>query len=335
MIEGARRWVSCIGFCFISQALPPALSGAESGEGKDKKAPLDKAIDEATHHDGIQESEERAIDFLRKNGAEGWGMMLTGIVKTDEDMLKLREAIEMTPVTCKSVPGYRVYLHCGRGELYVAAVPDDFGKTGRRTFVVALETTRAGVLYEASGQKEAVKPVWDYLEEDGGKGEPGSPFVVCHGRGERLEKGESDELPVVRKIVESRIQVNELSAIKGLRACLEAGVIYKKLRCDNGKYPASIEAMKDGHGNALISLATTGGVSHGYRYEVHRGSNPQSEDWYVTAIPENFGETGRRTFVADVSTGIIYAAEGERVPAKPVVGYLPGVPPAPFVVLEE
>lgn len=223
--------------------------------------------------------------------------------------------------------GYRFAVVAGRKDpeftVYLAAVPVEFGRTGRRTLLLAND----GTLWQSEG-KGAVEPVFGYLKGEGGEGGPGKGYAM------RGEDGIVAGDP-------RRIRGNEIHAIKATRACQEAASVYKKLVLLDadangvGEYPASLEAMVDTNGNPLIGLVTTKGIAHGYRFEILAGGTTPENTCYTIAVPVD-AKFGKRTFV-QANDGICYASPSG---AAPPTDYLPsdgggGSPGGDFVVVQE
>lgn len=164
-----------------------------------------------------------------------------------------------------------------------------------------------------------------------------------------LDMEEDDPLAAVfdRKDEGKRLSVEEISALKGVRAATEAAAVYKKLLlCDAdgdgiGEYPSAQgkgwQGVVDTEGNFLLPFCETDGVYKKYRYAIYTGRDPE-RTFYVMAVPVAFGGKTARVFVGD-SRGFLYEAD-RLIEWRQIENYLaedggPGHPPKPFVPVDE
>jgi hypothetical protein len=104
-----------------------------------------------------------------------------------------------------------------------------------------------------------------------------------------------DDKPSVRQVPQV-IAANEIAAQARLRAIATSEMAYF---AEQSKYAALDELVQSGLMNDPSS-----GKLHGYKFDVRVKTN----SFEATAVPENFGVTGRRSFYID-DTGVMRAAE--------------------------
>lgn len=145
---------------------------------------------------------------------------------------------------------------------------------------------------------------------------------------------------VIANITTSRIAGNETSAIKGVRATLEAMSTMKKfqiLDADTdglGEYPTDMTEMVSTAGDLLVPMANAANGTnayHGYTYSVFNDGGSGEVAGYVFAAPVVPGVTGHRAFAAGTD-GQTYGAPAS---AGQPGGWLPGVLAAPWTVVQE
>lgn len=122
---------------------------------------------------------------------------------------------------------------------------------------------------------------------------------------------------VISNLASSRKAGNETSAIKGIRAGVEACGVYKKLGIsgdtdgdNNGQeYPNGLALMVDAQGNDLVPYVTTNPY-HGYTYDEGLIPGFFEEGAVVEAGPGVLNVDGDRDFASSTVTGICWGAAG-------------------------
>lgn len=90
-----------------------------------------------------------------------------------------------------------------------------------------------------------------------------------------------------------RMQANELRAIASLRSIMNAQVAHYGSK---GSFAPTLAALGPG-GTDLLPASLAGGTSAGYKLTVTVAQDGKA--FTATAMPEKFGESGRRSFLID------------------------------------
>ena len=104
----------------------------------------------------------------------------------------------------------------------------------------------------------------------------------------------------------------ETAAIQSLRILLSAEATYQSSVGDG-----NFGTLQDLHSNGLIDSATARGDRCGYHFVVvtTNGSPSIQARFFITAVPNQYGVTGRRSFYID-ETGVIRGADRNGQPAN-------------------
>ncbi|MFC1707795.1 hypothetical protein ACFL59_13445 [Planctomycetota bacterium] len=103
---------------------------------------------------------------------------------------------------------------------------------------------------------------------------------------------------------------NETTAIASLRTLVTAQTLFRRSDMDIdgvADYAADLTQLLAAE---LIDRVLASSLKQGYVYEVYAGGEP-ADNWCATAIPQNPGVTGRRSFFVDHS-GVIRFAHADR-----------------------
>ena len=139
----------------------------------------------------------------------------------------------------------------------------------------------------------------------------------------------------VATLMRARLNSNESAAIGGLRATVSAQFAYLAA-CGQGNYATSYvilgtkpsannqgfispdlgQATSQKSGYA-VTLAASGAAIAGVT-DCTAAANPVNTDFYGSAIPQNFGTTGGRSF-ATMASGTIYFANAAAAPTAAVI----------------
>jgi hypothetical protein len=130
------------------------------------------------------------------------------------------------------------------------------------------------------------------------------PVELVRERGRWLV-GDRESLKVVQReksafFFNTRIEVNENTAYGVVRSILDAEDAYLQQTKTIGTLEDLVKAK-------MLPEALGGGVAGGYRFTVHAGAKPP--EYFVTAVPERYGRTGKLSFYGDTA-GVRSADKG-------------------------
>jgi len=105
---------------------------------------------------------------------------------------------------------------------------------------------------------------------------------------------------VLPNLLQPKIDVNEVSAIKSMYNLIDAQSTYSKTN-DLGNYATDLNSLSK---LKLIDNALGAGIKDGYTFSISSGAD--NSTFTINARPETYDSTGTRSFFADESKKIRY-----------------------------
>jgi len=105
---------------------------------------------------------------------------------------------------------------------------------------------------------------------------------------------------VLPNLLQPKIDVNEVSAIKSMYNLIDAQSTYSKTN-DLGNYATDLNSLSK---LKLIDNALGAGIKDGYTFSISSGAD--NSTFAINARPETYNSTGTRSFFADESKKIRY-----------------------------
>jgi len=105
---------------------------------------------------------------------------------------------------------------------------------------------------------------------------------------------------VLPNLLQPKIDVNEVSAIKSMYNLIDAQSTYSKTN-DLGNYATDLNSLSK---LKLIDNALEAGIKDGYTFSISSGAD--NSTFTINARPETYNSTGTRSFFADESKKIRY-----------------------------
>jgi hypothetical protein len=215
------------------------------------------------------------------------------------DLKELRAAGLIDDELAKGVKGgYRFTVTIKKSSLTTSplidlvARPSEYGKSGRRSFYL----TESGVLLTSAVKDVPLSEMHPFAD---GAGQPKAKVAA---RTEPLPSETSNEDGTANDV-----EANEAWAINTLRAIASAEASFKT-KAGAGEY-GSLEQLEK---QKLLESVRAAATQNGYVFEIRiqAGKMESPAVFTVSAVPQTYGVSGRRSFYID-QTGVLRGADKE------------------------